>query len=199
MKHFELISQGVDVAPLLAEIDGRPDLWDRHSVRKDAPGSPHKQMSDIWVRFNDAEPFESGRRPWAEFSDEHTPVLYPAWWALPSLRPIIFDLMRKVEAQALYGVLITRIPPGGRIERHADDSWHVQFTDKLYLSLKSAPGAVFGCDHDGIVEELNPRPGEVWLFDNRRAHWVENNSDQDRVTVIICIRTEKFGRHLEVN
>ena len=197
MKHFELISEGVDVQPALDELRACDDLWNAHAVRKTAPGTPHAAMDDLWLRFNDVGPFERGERPWSEFSAEHTPVNYPAWQRLPSLRAIIFDLMRKVEAEALYGVLITRIPPGGRIGKHVDDSWHVQWTDKLYLSLKSAPGAVFGCDHEGVVEELNPRPGQVWLFDNRRAHWVENNSSEDRITLIVCVRTQMFGRHNE--
>lgn len=196
MRHFTLVNEGIDVAPVLAELAKCDDLWNAHRARKDAPGTPHQAMDDLWLRFNDVAPFERGERPWSEFSAEHTPINYPGWYRLPSLRPIIFDLMRDVEGEALYGVLITRIPPGGSIDPHSDDSFHVQLTEKFYLSLQSDPGAEFHCIYnDGAsAESLNPKPGEIWLFDNRKRHAVSNNSQTDRITAIVCIRTEKFGR-----
>ena len=197
MKHFELISEGIDVAPLLSEIEHNAWLWNLNNRRKTVPGSPHAAMSDIWVRYND----DTRARltgDWTGFNDEHVPVWYQAWEALPSLRPIIFDLMAKVQGEMLGGVLITKIPPGAGIAPHADDSWHVQFFDKFYLSLKSKPGAQFWCDDGETKEALEPKPGEIWLFDNRKIHWVTNESDEDRITLIICIRTERFGRHMEV-
>lgn len=199
MRHFQQIASGIDVSGVMAELADDPSLWNEHQIRRTAPGTPHRASSDLWCRFNDVRPFEAGTRPWSEFNDQHIPINYRAWSALPSLRKITFDLMRQVEAEGLYGVLITKIPPGGRIEPHRDASWHVSFTDKFYLSLQSAPGAVFCCDHDGAREELNPEPGQIWLFDNRRLHWVENNSTEDRITAIICLRTEMFGRHLGEN
>lgn len=185
---------GLPVAPILEELGRHSGLWDQHKARTTAPDTPHKTSSDIWVRYNDAGPFERGERPWAEFNDLHIPVWYPAWTALKSLQPIVWDLMRAVEGEMLCGVLITKIPPGGVIEPHADDSWHVQFTEKFYLSLQNDPGAEFVC-HDDPVEALSPTPGEVWLFDNRKIHSVRNKSTRDRITVIICIRTALFGRY----
>lgn len=190
MKHFELISEGIDVAPLLAELDANPWLWDQHSRRKTAPGTPHAGMSDIWVRYNDdTQARLTG--DWTGFNDEHVPVWYPAWEALPSLRPIVFDLMAKVQGEMLGGVLITKIPPGAGIAPHTDSGWHVDYYEKFYLSLKSKPGARFWCDDGGIKEALEPRPGQIWLFDNHKIHWVTNDSDDDRITLIICIRRHK--------
>lgn len=195
MRHFELIRQGVEIDGVLRELDAHPHLWNANSRRKTAPGTPHGQMSDIWVRYNDATPYQA-QGDWSHFNDEHVPVWYPAWRALPSLQPIVFDLMARVQGEMIGGVLITRIPPGGRIGLHTDDGWHVQYYEKFYLSLRSAPGARFWAEADGVREALEPKPGEIWLFDNRKQHWVENDSGQDRVTCIICIRTEKFGRHV---
>ena len=194
MKHFTLIRDGVDVSGVLRELEANPDLWGEHGRRKTAPGSPHTGMSDIWVRYNDAGPFESGERPWTEFNDRHIPVWYRAWDLLPSLKPIVFDLMGRVDGEMIGGVLITRIPPGQGIDWHADSGWHVSAYEKFYLSLQSAPGAKFWCDADGVKEALEPEPGQIWLFDNRKPHAVTNDSGQDRITAILCIRTEKFGR-----
>ncbi|CAD6548626.1 hypothetical protein LMG28727_04865 [Paraburkholderia kirstenboschensis] len=188
MRHFLQIASGVDVAPLMSAIDAQPDLWDAHRERKESDGTPHARMSDIWVRYNDKSRYQDRE----SFNAEHVPVWYPAWHALPQMRPIIFDLMAKVQGEMLGGVLITRIPPGGGIAAHVDRGWHVEYYDKFYVSLRSAPGAEFFCDHDGTTEALNPKEGEIWRFDNRKNHWVENNSKIDRVTLIVCIRTDKY-------
>lgn len=193
MKHFTKIDEGIDVSGILAELEAHPELWDTHTYRKYGPGTPHGEMSDVWVRGNDMAPFESGERPWKEYSDEFYAIWYPAWDKLPSLKPFIWDLMRKVEGESIGIILITKIPPGKRIYPHTDKGWHVEYHEKFYLSLKSEPGAVFWVDHKGVREEISPKPGDVWLTDNRKLHGVENNSDTDRITVIICIHTEKYG------
>jgi hypothetical protein len=188
MKHFELITEYCPVSGLLASLDEHPELWDAHRYRKDAPDSPHSGMSDIWLRYNDVAPYLE-RGSLKGLGDEHVPIWYPAYDLLrPHVRPIVVDLMRKVQGEMLGGVLITRIPPGGRIEPHVDKSWHVDYFEKFYVSVKSALGADFCCEHEGVIERLNPIPGQIWLFDNHKLHWVENNSDADRITLIVCIR-----------
>ena len=196
MRHFELIAEGLNVAPVMAQLEENPDLWNEHRIRKEAPGTPHSEMSDIWVRYKDVKPhIEAGS--YAGFGDPHIPIWYRAWTQIPALKPIVFNLMEHVHGEMLGGVLITKIPPGCGIDLHKDDNWHVQYFDKFYVSLQGAPGAIFGCEHGGIREELEPRTGDCWLFDNRKPHWVMNDSKVDRVTMIVCIRTEMFGRHLE--
>lgn len=187
MPRFLKVSEGVDVAPLNAQLDAHPELWDSITLRKTAPGTPHSRMSDIWVRYNDLAPFfASGDL--SGLNDPHVPIWYPAWSALPALRPIIFDLMARVQGEMLGGVLMTRIPSGEGIAPHVDRGWHVDYYDKFYVSLKSAPGAVFACEG----EALNPKVGDIYRFDNRVVHWVENASGEDRVTLIVCIRTDMF-------
>ena len=36
--------------------------------------------------------------------------------------------------------------------------------------------------------ELRPLPGDIYTFDNARRHWVTNDSDEDRITLIVCVR-----------
>lgn len=180
----------VDVSEVVAQIDAHPELWDQFNVRKTAPGTPHSQMSDIWVRYNDIKPYrESG--DFSGFNDEHDPIWYPAWEKLPALKEIVFPLMSEVEGVRLGGVLITKIPSGCEIKPHVDRGWHVEYYDKFYVSLRSEPGANFYCGS----EVLNPKVGEIWRFDNRECHWVVNDSPGDRMTLIVCIRTDKFVEH----
>jgi len=190
MKHFQKIDEGIDVSSLMKELNANPDLWDANNLRRTAKNTPHSQMSDIWVRYNDVKPYlDAGNL--TGFNDPHLPVWYPAFELLPSLKPIIFKLMAMVEGEMLGGVLITRIPPNHGIAPHTDSSWHVDYFDKYYISLQSEEGANFCCEHEGITECLNPKVGDCWLFDNHKKHWVENNSNQDRITLIVCIRTQR--------
>lgn len=184
MKYFTKIPGSIDVAPIVAELDAHPELWNQNPARRDIKGSPHSRMSDIWVRYNPIERFVD----LASFNDEHVPEWYPAYAKLQSIKPVVFKLMSVFEGEMLGGVLITRIPPGEGIAPHIDRSWHVEYYDKFYLSLKSAPGANFYCGD----EMINPAPGDVYRFDNRKRHWVTNDSDQDRITLIVCIRTDFF-------
>lgn len=194
MNHFRKIMSGLNVEPVIADLERHPYLWNQHTARRDATGSPHKQMSDIWLRYNDVAPYEAGQKPWAEFNDQHIAIWYPAWDLLESLQPLVRRVVNESSAWMIGGVLITKIPPGCVIEPHVDRGWHVEAHEKFYLQIKNAPGCVFGCEHGGIREELSPEPGDVWLFDNRKLHWVRNDSDQDRITCIICVRTTKYGR-----
>jgi hypothetical protein len=192
MKHFQNIASGIDVAPLLAQLEAHPELWNANPWRKTRPDTAHAEMTDIWVRYNDIARLDL-ENP-GEFNAEHVPVWYPAWNVLTELHDIVFDLMARVRGEMIGGILITKIPSGCALKPHVDTGWHVEQYDKFYLSLESGEGAVFSCEHDGYIESLSPKPGEIWLFDNRKKHWVENNSGADRVTVIICIRTQKYGR-----
>lgn len=177
----------VNVANLAAELDAQPELWDTIRWRKELPSGPHARMSDIWVRYNDIRPYRQ-KGSFEGFNAEHDSVWYPAYDKLPSLKSILPPLMMVVEGERLGGVLITRIPSTCGIDPHIDVSWHVDYYDKFYVSVKSAPGAVFASEE----EVLNPTPGECWRFDNRLRHWVHNGSSEDRITLIVCIRTEKY-------
>lgn len=187
MNHLVRIAAGIDTAPLLLAIARQPNLWNRHTVRKTAPETPHADMSDIWLRYNDEKPFkESG--DYSKFNDEHDPIFYPEWYALPQVRPIVFGLMARVEGVRLGGVMITKIPPGGRIVPHADDGWHARhYNTKLYTVLQSNPQ----CWNRVESERVAMAPGEVWYFDNLLEHEVVNEGTEDRITLITCIRCER--------
>lgn len=177
------ITDGIDVLPLLAEIDAQPDLWDQHRDRKDAVGSPHAQMSDIWIRYRAREELTCRQA----FIEPHKQVFYPAWDALPALRPVMEHLLAVEHPIQLGGILITRIPPGGKIAWHHDrGSWHAEyFRRKIYVPLRANDQCVNYCGDDRAVM----RPGEAWFFDNLIPHAVENNGATERITLIVCMRS----------
>jgi quercetin dioxygenase-like cupin family protein len=178
MRNFLKIAEGIDVLPLRMELHRQPELWDAHRERKDTPGTPHRAMSDIWLRH--AASAEEFRKP-------HFAKWYPSYGRLPSARKLIFDSMARANAEHLGGVLITRIPPGGRIEAHTDTGWHPTFYNcKLYVVLATNPQCVFRVED----ERVSMAVGDVWWIDNTKEHDVVNDGETDRMTLIICMRTE---------
>lgn len=179
MSSFGLLASGVEVRGIAAQLDAHPELWNANTERRDAPGSPHMAMSDVWVRYADGP---------VDHQAPHESVMLPAWQVLNSLHELVFDIARSVKATRLGGILITRIPPGGAILPHDDrGSWHAEYyTRKVYVVLRSNARCVNVCEQDEVVM----RPGEVWTFDNLLPHSVENNGASERITAIICMRCE---------
>lgn len=161
------------------------DLWDKYNMRR-LPGSPHVEMVDIWARFNNPEPFiKSG--DWSKFVDEHE----SEWLCdIPEVKEICQELMEHLSGERLGGVLITKLPPNGKIYPHIDKGWHAEYYDKYFISIKNVKGAKF-CFDDG---EIEPNEGDVYAFRNDKNHWVENKSNQDRIAMIVCIKQSKLTK-----
>ncbi len=113
---------------------------------------------------------------------------YPAFAALPQARPLICDLMRLVEGERLGRVVVTRLAPGKAITPHADEDAHASYYDRYHIALQVLPGVIFRCG-----DEAAPMmTGEVWWFNNASVHEVMNESNDDRITLIVDIRTPHF-------
>lgn len=185
---IQILHHGVNVAPLVGEIEKQPELWDQNRFRTYAPGqssvNPHQRIQDIIVRFNDWRNWTGDRM---KFNERHESVWWAAYEKLPYVKPLVFDLMRMYEAESLGMVLITRIPPHCEVAKHTDAGWHAQQYLKFAVQLKSAPSQKF-C-YDGY--SIETAPGDLYAFDNSKPHWVENPTDQDRWTLIICLRLQQ--------
>lgn len=183
MQHFHKIASGLNVAPVLAQLEANPGLWNAHPGRTDH-GSPHYGISDMWVRYRAlhelTEPCKFGEPHFAEF--------YPAWGLLSGLHPIVFKLMASCWATYLGGILITRIPPGGVVKPHDDrGSWHAETMNyKVYVPLQANESCVNTCGDDVATM----RAGEAWTFNNLVTHSVRNDGDTDRITLIVCMKVE---------
>jgi len=184
VKHFLKIGEGIDVFPLKLALQICPSLWNENNQRKEFEGSSHKVTSDIWIRYNDIKNLSQG---YEKFTSEHEAVWYPAYYKLPHLRQIIFGLMARCEATRLGGVLITKIPAGGKVLPHVDTGWHPEYYNiKLYVPIQSN----MQCINRVEAEAVCMREGEAWYFDNTKLHSVENNGADERITLIICMRKE---------
>lgn len=96
--------------------------------------------------------------------------------------------MSKVAGERLGRVMINRLKAGGQVYPHADTPDHAQYWDRYHAVLKSGPGCNFRCGD----EMVNMETGSVWWFQNALEHEVLNNSADDRIHLIIDIRTQRL-------
>lgn len=181
--HFKL-AEGVDVRPLALALFRQPELWNEHRFRTTFANTPHADVDDIWLRFSDPELCTTT----GNVIGDDRPVWFPAAWKLPEAKPIILDLMRRADAWQLDRVLVTRLRPGGRILPHADkDGDYVQEPDRVrfHVVVQGLPGSLYITGG----ETVQMRTGEVWAFNAHEIHEVQNNSADDRIHLLVDVRT----------
>jgi uncharacterized cupin superfamily protein len=177
MRSLLPIATGLNVLPLQLALKRQEYLWNENKLRTENPTSPHRDADDIWVRFN----------PKGKALEEHISEWYPAYYALPEVSPIVFDVMRMVNGEQLGGVLLTRVPPGKSVHKHIDSGWHASYYDKYIVQIEGNCKQGFHFN-DGF---FSANPGDVYWFDNSKEHWVTNESSVDRISLIICIRNNR--------
>lgn len=177
------LASGLDVAPLLQQLERNPDVWDRYTLRTQGyETTPHKAVSDVWVRYRDWSEFAGD--PAAFANSAHESVWYPCVHQIPAAWSLARRVFRRVGGTRLGGVLITRIPAGGEVKPHQDHGWHAGYYEKCAVQLAGNKEQAF-CFEDA---QLSPLPGDLYTFRNERTHWVTNPSNEARMTLIVCVR-----------
>ena len=180
MKNFQPITT-LNPVPLLNEILRQADLWKADTYLRDYPQGPFGDTETIFVRFppSSVSELERGEK------DPHECVWMDGAIQLPSARPLVLGLMSMVGGERLGRVMINKLRPGGRIYPHADTPVHAEYWDRFHMVLKSGPGCNFRC----ADEVVNMPAGSVWWFQNILEHEVINNSADDRIHMVVDIRT----------
>ena len=173
MTSFCRVLQGVEVTHLLDALEHHPDLWNQNDLRTTFENSPHAQVSDIWLRFNEKS---------EKVIDDCEAIDYPAYAAMPAFRKTVMAVFAYVGGERLGRVMITRLPPGGRITPHADQGAPAIYYQRFHLALQGA--GTFRC----LDETVRMESGELWWVDNSVEHEVINDSEVDRLHLIIDAR-----------
>lgn len=179
--NIQLLTHRFEVASLMEELAQHPEVWNQHRCRTKHPRSPHREVSDIWVRYRALEDFDGDVE---KFNGPHEAVWYPVVEQIPSVKPLVFDVMRAVEGEHLGGVLITKVPAGKQVYPHVDGGWHALHYRKFAVQIAGNAEQSFCFEN----ESLSALSGELYEFENQASHWILNPSAEDRVTLIVCIR-----------
>lgn len=192
MKHFLHIASDVPTQPLLLalhRLEKSHGIWKEDTYLRDYPQGPFGHTESVILRFPQRsvhETEEALRNHEANF-DQHENIDQPVFKSLPEARPLIFSLMAAVQGERLGRCIINKLAPGGVIYPHEDTPAHAEYWDRFHIVLQSAPGSNFRAGDEWV----HMRPGEVWWFDNRINHEVVNNSADDRIHLVVDIRTSK--------
>lgn len=178
MRNFLKIAENLDTMPLLAALSANAHLWNQHDLRTKYPESPHHEADDILLRFN-----EIPETPEDVIDDIQTHP-FDAWNELP-VKDTVLNLMRAVGGTQLGRVLISRLAPGSSIAPHVDEGAPATFYQRYQVMLQCLPGVNFRSGEETVAMKT----GDVWWFDNRQEHEVVNNSADDRIALIVDIRT----------
>lgn len=98
------------------------------------------------------------------------------------LEPIISDLER-IHNGVRGNVLLIKLTAHEDIPLHEDSGNYLMFSRRNHIPIITAGDVIFGVGS----ERVNMQEGECWEINNYRFHWVDNNSDIDRVHLLIDI------------
>jgi len=92
----------------------------------------------------------------------------------------------------LYQVAFTKLPNKMKISRHTDCTSKCAYPYRIHIVIKSNDNVIFFIDD----KPYNFKEGEIVEINNMLYHSVENNSDEDRIHLLIDLiepRYLKFG------
>ena len=180
--NFKRLAVGVNTAPLLTKIAQHPGLWEPGRQRSEYPGSAHAAADAILLRG----PAEI--TPKAFFRELEQVDYEAAHTLMPEVAQITNNVYDRVGFVRYTGrSMITRLPPGGRIQPHVDEGLYADVYDRFHVCL-DAEGTVFRCGSEGA----EMRPGEIWWFNHKRTHEVLNCGARARIHLILDLDTVAY-------
>jgi len=181
MKNFYRLAQNMDVNPLMLALKVNAELWNENKLRTEHEGTPHSEVNDIWLRFNDL--IGNGEN----VIDDRESINYSAIYKLPETRNLILWLMTRVSGVRLGRCLITELKPGKKISPHVDMGAPADYYERYHVVIAGHKGSIFRAGD----EQVTMLTGDIWWFDNKQEHEVINNSADDRIHMIVDIRSLK--------
>ena len=187
MNNFQLLASNINVLPLLLSIKRQPELWKADTYLRDYPQGPFGDCESIMLRFPPISVFETEEqlKNHTVGFDQHENIDRPEYKLLHEARPMIMGLMANVQGERLGRCIINKIKPGGRIYPHEDTPSHADYYSRFHIVLQSSSGVVFIAGD----EQVYMGTGDCWWFNINLNHEVIIYSADDRIHLVIDIRT----------
>jgi hypothetical protein len=185
MKFFRPIHCGIDVAPLLTEIEANEGTWLLNTGRQDKI-AVQRDTHTIFLR-------NAVRRPDLHLNEnqESQPTKISA--SFPRALSFMTAFSNAMNAQ-LARAAIVRLKPRSQVGLHIDVGSYYLIRDRYHLVLKSRSGSILVSGN----ERVRMREGELWWFDNKQHHGALNESDEWRIHYIFDLLPEAYKK-LAVN
>jgi len=192
MKYFTKIAEGVDVAPLLAQIKENEELF--RAIRPDIlpwqPGYEHRELWAIPLRMTPfrADVFED-EQSCKEAQDELIAFDTDNFRHFSEARPFVYSLLDYIQGGHVGRCAIAKLNPGKKVYGHYDKGLSAEFYTRFQIVLEGGKDNWIHCGiKDGEQEHVEMMPGEIWTFSHRDWHYFTNRSDKPRTYLNIDIR-----------
>lgn len=169
MSDFKLIKSGIDPKPFLEEVALYEDYWDTKRARAISVQRETLSMPLIMGLR------EEGK----ETLDSHTQIKTILWDFFPYTTNWLEGIATELQA-TLSRVNIISLKPEGKVYRHFDRGEYYKRRDRYHFVLQSRNGTKMIVEN----EERIWKEGELWWFDNKKLHEVENLSDLPRIHIV---------------
>ncbi|MGJ5079413.1 aspartyl/asparaginyl beta-hydroxylase domain-containing protein [Bradyrhizobium sp. HKCCYLS3013] len=185
MKYFRLVQKEINVAPLLAEIDGQETVWLANTSRQDKI-RVQRDTNTIFLR-------NAVVRPDLLINENQESVAT----GMSAHFPLAMGFLAKAAElfnSSLSRATIVRLKPRSSVGVHIDVGSYYLIRNRFHLVLKSPSGSVLRSGN----EEVRMREGELWWFDNKQHHSAFNESNEWRIHYIFDLLPAAYAR-LAVN
>ena len=179
MRHFKLLESGIDVAPILRELADHPEVWGQNTGRQNSVDVQRETQAVAICSHSDQRTFLEAR--------QQSPVRYvgrPTQTA--RLLPKTLEFVER-QVRQLHGIpgraVVVRLRPHGHVYKHVDGGLYYDLRHRCHLILHSVAGSRLRAGN----EEVRMREGEFWWFDNQQPHEAINDSDEDRIHLIMDV------------
>ena len=108
-------------------------------------------------------------------------MCYPAMNKLPNTTKLLFDLMRQFRVTRLGNVYLSKMKPGAVVRPHIDNKQQTDYYDHFQVCIQSGDKTYFNIEE----ESYNQHSGEFTLLDITKMHEVKNDSDIDRIVMVL--------------
>jgi len=162
----------VDIGPMRARLaQVTAEEWAENALRQQT-FTVHRATESLvlkWCANNAADTLVETRRHWAEFEALLQPVL--------DLLQRHYGYAQPVVRKAMFA----KLKVGGEIPEHTDAALALRMVHRVHIPIVTNERVHFYID--GVDQRFNE--GEVIELDNTRFHAVKNDSEFDRIHLII--------------
>lgn len=177
LKYFTKIAEQINIEPLLRELNASPDTWLADTSRQRKVRC-QRNTQNIFLRAA-KKPLPSGAK---NANDVHDIRIMPDAQKFPCAHAFCESVAKSLGARLGRATLV-RLLPRSEVFPHVDAGSYYRIRDRLHLVLESSEGSLLGVENETVIM----RPGEIWVFDNKKLHWAKNPSDQVRVHLIFDV------------
>jgi len=176
--NFKLINK-YDINDILKIIDSFDVEWRLDTSRQNQEYTAHTKTNTYYIK--------SIAPNWNKGKDLKVFPLANNIKLLSLVNDICKDL-EKVHDGICSIAMVVKLLPESEIRPHVDDTEYLQLTRRHHIAIKTNDKVLFCVDKECI----NMKPGECWEINNSKEHFVKNDSNEERIHLIIDIMPNKF-------